>query len=321
MRIPVSSLLCAPTPTFTPPHTFYPPILTPSADPIVGAETNQEGQGRFPTDVDRDSSGDCRREDCHVASNCDAGDEDYSDSVDWSEVNPEEEEDGEEQEEEEILESVGELEGNVVETGRHPSSSSSACSSSSFSPSNTSPTTRFAIPSSIPSSPSIPPQSPSLPSNSPSSSISHISTQDLQQQQRLPAKRHKTSTSKQAKHFACTVPGCTKVFTRRFNLDAHLRCHEDTKERGFERETTSLDYASFLLLTPSNNTSILSLLHDFKNPHRLANPQTSAPSPAPTAHPASPANTTSADTSSPSTNDISQKNMDRVRIAGGRFDG
>ncbi|KAJ3089028.1 hypothetical protein HK102_007372 [Quaeritorhiza haematococci] len=42
----------------------------------------------------------------------------------------------------------------------------------------------------------------------------------------LPNKRYKTTTSAQARHFQCTIPGCTKTFTRRFNLEAHLRCHE-----------------------------------------------------------------------------------------------
>jgi uncharacterized Zn-finger protein len=31
------------------------------------------------------------------------------------------------------------------------------------------------------------------------------------------------------KKFPCTEPGCTKSFTRRYNLSAHLRCHRSEK--------------------------------------------------------------------------------------------
>ena len=39
----------------------------------------------------------------------------------------------------------------------------------------------------------------------------------------LPKTPHKTL--KEERRFPCHVPGCHKVFTRRYNLAAHIRCH------------------------------------------------------------------------------------------------
>ncbi|KAJ3082959.1 hypothetical protein HK102_001362, partial [Quaeritorhiza haematococci] len=88
---------------------------------------------------------------------------------------------------------------------RHASSSTSNSSTNNLSTDASSATSRSPPPPSPPSTPPSPQRT----------------TPD-----KRPVKRHETSTSKQAKHFACTVPGCTKVFTRRFNLEAHMRCHE-----------------------------------------------------------------------------------------------
>ncbi|RKO92219.1 hypothetical protein BDK51DRAFT_2844, partial [Blyttiomyces helicus] len=63
----------------------------------------------------------------------------------------------------------------------------------------------------------------------------------------------------------CTMPGCTKEFTRRYNLESHLRCHKGERPFVCPHCTTS-DAASFA--RKHDLRRHIHSLHTEKRPHR-----------------------------------------------------